>query len=88
MPASFSLQVYSSDATLYNGDAVLVTVPAASGSYGIMAHHAPFIAMLTDGTIMIKDAHGLRKEVKARGAGFLEVADNAAVILLEGVSHA
>jgi len=78
----FSLSIYSQEKIVYAGDVVSLIAPAESGYLGVLAHHAPLIANLVPGKIMIKDKEGNSNMVELKSHGFLEVLRNTATILL------
>jgi F-type H+-transporting ATPase subunit epsilon len=66
--------------TLFDGAVDSVTVPGTSGEMTIMAHHAPLISPLKDGTITVKIG-GDKKTYTITG-GVLEISENHASILV------
>jgi len=81
MARTFSVEVLTPERVLFSSDQVVsLTVPAWEGSLGIMAFHAPLVAALRTGVITIKLANGDEERIATTG-GFMEVADNRAVIL-------
>jgi F-type H+-transporting ATPase subunit epsilon len=76
----FRLQVVTPDRTVYDESVVSVTVPAEGGRLGILANHAPLIAVLDIGEVDIVEADG-DKRMLMTGHGFLEVKDNHVRIL-------
>ena len=48
------VEVLSPDKTLYTGEADVITLPGANGSFQIMANHAAMIANLKSGQMEIK----------------------------------
>lgn len=85
MAALFDVKVLTPKKVLFEGKAVSLVVPAALGYLGILAHHAPLIAALLPGRIILKGEGeaGAARVIETTCRGFLEVADNAATILLE-----
>jgi F-type H+-transporting ATPase subunit epsilon len=83
MARTFSVEVLTPERVLFSSDQVVsLTVPAWEGSLGIMAFHAPLVAALRTGVITIKLANGDEERIATTG-GFMEVADNRAVILCD-----
>ena len=83
MARTFSVEVLTPERVLFSSDQVVsLTVPAWEGSLGIMAFHAPLVAALRIGVITIKLANGDEERIATTG-GFMEVADNRAVILCD-----
>ncbi len=83
MARTFSVEIVTPERVLFSSDQVVsLTVPAWEGSLGVMAMHAPMVAALRIGVITIKLADGEEVRVSTTG-GFMEVADNRAVILCD-----
>ena len=83
MPRTFSVEVLTPERVLFSSDQVVsLSVPAWEGSLGIMAFHAPLVAALRIGVITIKLANGDEERIATTG-GFMEVANNRAVILCD-----
>jgi len=83
MAATFHIDVLSASARIFKGVAVSLVVPAEYGSMGILAHHAPLVARLGSGNIVIRDGTGKNTIVKC-ARGFLEVMKNHVTLLLDG----
>ena len=75
------VSVISPEATVFEGRASHVVVPAWDGQLGIMADHAPMVALLGEGELRI-DAQGGTHRFEVAG-GFLQVVDNRLTILSE-----
>ncbi len=73
------VEIISPGNTLYSGSATVVTVPSINGSFQIMNNHAPVIAALSKGTVVIKNENGVQ-EFNING-GIVEVLKNNIVIL-------
>lgn len=78
----FKLSIYTPEKTVFKGNAVSLVVPAEKGYLGVLANHAPLIASLKYGNIIIKKNSGETITVAASEKGFLEVYKNEATILL------
>lgn len=68
--------------TLFEGEAVKVTVPALSGALTILPHHTNLIALLTHGEVIIDDEQSF-----AISEGFVNVANNHVNIIVSQASH-
>jgi F-type H+-transporting ATPase subunit epsilon len=82
MAKSFQVNIYSSDKTLYEGQAVSLVVPCQSGYLGILADHAPLVAKLASGKITLRLATGKSSVIDPCSGGFIEVLKNQATLLL------
>lgn len=78
----FDLSVYTPEKTLFKEAVVSLRVPAEEGSLGVLADHAPLIASLKEGKIIIRTKSGETLHFVSLGSGFLEVNGNKAAVLL------
>lgn len=74
------VSVISPEASLYEGDATSVVVPAFDGEVGILTGHAPMMALLGKGTLRIEG--GAAKQFTIEG-GFLQVVNNHVRVVTE-----
>lgn len=82
--ADFQLQIYTQARKVYDGRVNSLIVPAASGYLGVLANHAPLVALLGDGTLTLKRAGGEERQAHLTG-GFLEVHNNVATLLVDAL---
>ena len=75
------VSLISPEATVFEGNASQVIVPAWDGQLGVLPDHAPIIALLGSGELRI-DADGGRQLFDVSG-GFMQVVDNRVTILSE-----
>jgi F-type H+-transporting ATPase subunit epsilon len=73
------VDILTPDATLFSGEAKIVTLPGVNGSFQIMNMHAPLISALTFGNVIV-DNGSEKHEFPVKG-GIVEVLDNKIVIL-------
>lgn len=73
--------VISPERSVYDGDATAVVAPAYDGEVGILSHHAPFMTLLGEGRLVIRQA-GAAEQFRVRG-GFLQVRENTVRIVAE-----
>lgn len=83
MAKDFQLTVITPEKKLYEGRVFSLIAPAALGYLGVLADHAPLVASLVRGKIMIKDVAGGSPSFPVHGKGFLEVKNNNVTIILE-----
>lgn len=69
------------DEILYQGEAVLVSLPGSDGSFAMLNRHAPIISTLKQGTLKIIDAHKQTHTIAIR-SGVVEMSHNKATILV------
>ncbi len=78
--------VIGPEASLFNGEAEAVTVPAYDGQVGILSNHAPFMTLLGRGTLTVK--HGAEEHRFMVQGGFLQVVSNRVRVVAEQVAPA
>jgi len=76
------VEIISPSDTLYNGEAMSVTVPSKMGPFTLLEHHAPIVAILEAGKVSLTVADGETKEFDIKG-GFTENHDNQLTICVE-----
>ncbi|MEK6767891.1 MAG: F0F1 ATP synthase subunit epsilon [Gemmatimonadota bacterium] len=80
------VSVVSPERVLYEGDASAVVVPAYDGKVGILPRHAPFMALLGEGTLVVRQDGGERRFDVA--GGFVQVVKNVVRVVAEKASAA
>jgi len=68
---------------MFDGEADAVVAPAFDGDVGILPNHAPFMTLLGEGTLTVRQA-GSTRRFRVRG-GFLQVVDNQVRVVAEQV---
>ena len=76
------LEIITPEKTLYSGDIEIVRLPGTLGSFEIMINHAPIISTLTEGSIKVKDVHGVVSNFDI-SSGVVEVLNNSVKVLVE-----
>ena len=78
----FALSLTTPDGPAFDGEAVMVIVPGAAGEIGVLARHAPLVAMLKAGSTRV---HVSENEVQeyATGPGFFKVEQDRAIALVD-----
>ncbi|HVY62185.1 MAG TPA: ATP synthase F1 subunit epsilon [Planctomycetota bacterium] len=87
MSKTFKVEVVTPEATALSTEASSLQVRAWEGYLGIMANHAPLLAVLLPGVLTLRDEAGRPSFYALRG-GFMEVANNRAVILADAIEKA
>jgi F-type H+-transporting ATPase subunit epsilon len=80
----FSLSLVTPEGAAFEGDAEMVVVPGAAGEIGVLARHAPLVAMLKAGSTRVYldvDASDVR--TFATGPGFFQVLEDRAIALVD-----
>jgi F-type H+-transporting ATPase subunit epsilon len=78
--AKLRVSVITPARTVLEQAATSVIVPAFDGEWGILPGHAPFMALLGCGRLIVADGEGKRQRIAIRG-GFLQVSANAVTVL-------
>jgi F-type H+-transporting ATPase subunit epsilon len=81
MADTFQLRVVTPEGQILQEDVEFVLVPGEDGELGFLPNHAPLIAGLNIGVLRY-NSNASKKRVALSG-GFVEVADNLAIILAE-----
>lgn len=82
MSKTFDVVIVSPEKIVYQGKAVSLTVPSESGYLGVLVDHAPLLANLASGKIILKQEAGSPIKFDYEGQGFLEVLNNNVTLLL------
>jgi F-type H+-transporting ATPase subunit epsilon len=79
---TYDLSLVTPDGAVFEGEVEMVIVPGAAGEIGVLARHAPLIAMLKAGSTRV---HVSASEVReyATGPGFFKVEQDRAIALVD-----
>jgi F-type H+-transporting ATPase subunit epsilon len=83
---TFSLSVVTPDGAAFEGEAERLVVPGAAGEIGVLARHAPLVAMLKAGEIRIRS--GGEWQSFAAGPGYFKVQRDRAIVLVDDAVRA
>ena len=83
MAKQFQLEIVTPDREVFSEKIISLVVPAHRGYLGVLAGHAPLVCSLQPGEIKIETEKGDR--ILSTAGGFLEVADNRAILLSESI---
>jgi F-type H+-transporting ATPase subunit epsilon len=83
---TFDLSLVTPDGAAFEGEAEMLIVPGAAGEIGILARHAPLVAMLRAGEIRVK-ADG-DWQAFAAGPGYCKVQQDRALVLVDDAVRA
>jgi len=78
----FPVSVVTPEGPAFEGDAEMLIVPGAAGEIGVLARHAPLVAMLQAGSTRVHVGDGEVREF-ATGPGFFQVLENRAIALVD-----
>jgi F-type H+-transporting ATPase subunit epsilon len=83
---TFDLSVVTPEGAAFEGEAEMVIVPGAAGEIGVLARHAPLVAMLKAGEIRVKA--GDEWQSFAAGPGYFKVQQDRAIALVDDAVRA
>jgi F-type H+-transporting ATPase subunit epsilon len=78
----FSVSVVTPEGAAFEGEAEMLIVPGAAGEIGVLARHAPLVAMLKAGSTRVHLGDGEVREF-ATGPGFFQVLEDRAIALVD-----
>jgi len=78
----FPVSVVTPEGPAFEGEAEMLIVPGAAGEIGVLARHAPLVAMLRAGSTRVHVGGGEVHEF-ATGPGFFQVLENRAIALVD-----
>jgi F-type H+-transporting ATPase subunit epsilon len=79
----FKVEIVAPAKKIYSGNISSLIVPAALGYLGVLANHAPLIANLVPGKIILKESSGSLTTFYSESKGILEVLQNNVTLLLD-----
>jgi len=80
----FSVSLVTPEGAAFEGDAEMIVVPGAAGEIGVLARHAPLVAMLNAGSTRIYvDMDSDDVKTFATGPGFFQVLEDRAIALVD-----
>jgi F-type H+-transporting ATPase subunit epsilon len=81
---TFSLSLTTPEGAVFDDEAEMVVVPGAAGEIGVLARHAPLIALLKAGSTRVyRNRAGGEVEEFATGPGFFTVENDRALALVD-----
>lgn len=86
MPATYRLEIVTQHGVSFDGHVESLRAPGAEGSFGVRPGHAPMIAELTIGAILVRDA-ARAERVFACSGGILEVSPTGVVVLADAIEE-
>jgi len=78
----FTVSVVTPQGPAFEGDAEMLIVPGDAGEIGVLARHAPLVAMLKAGSTRVHLGDGEVREF-ATGPGFFQVLQDRAIALVD-----
>jgi F-type H+-transporting ATPase subunit epsilon len=83
---TFDLSLVTPEGAAYEGEAEMLIVPGAAGEIGVLARHAPLVAMLRAGEIRVRA--GGEWQTFAAGPGYFKVQQDRALVLVDDAVRA
>ena len=80
--ATFKFELVSPERILFSGDVVSVIIPSVEGEMTVLAGHAPLVATLKAGIVLVQTSENSGKEFFVNG-GLVEVNQTSTTILAE-----
>jgi F-type H+-transporting ATPase subunit epsilon len=81
---TFSLSLTTPDGAVFDDEAEMVIVPGAAGEIGVLARHAPLVALLKAGSTRVyRNRQAQEVEEFATGPGFFTVELDRALALVD-----
>lgn len=74
--------VISPEESVFEGEATAVVAPAHDGEVGILPRHAPFMTLLGEGKLTVRQEGGVDRVLRVRG-GLLQVLDDVVNVIAE-----
>jgi len=81
--ATFDISLVTPDGPVFEGEAEMLIVPGADGEIGVLARHAPLVAMLNAGSTRIHIRRDSEVREFATGPGFFKVEQDRALALVD-----
>lgn len=79
------VHVLTPDKELFEGPAISVTLPGVGGQFQILNNHAPIVAALDKGSVVIARDNNEKQSFEIN-RGFIEVLDNTVNILVQSMA--
>jgi F-type H+-transporting ATPase subunit epsilon len=83
---TFDLSLVTPEGAAFEGEAEMLVVPGADGEIGVLARHAPLVAMLKAGEIRVKSDG--QWQAFAAGPGYFKVQQDRALVLVDDAVRA
>jgi F-type H+-transporting ATPase subunit epsilon len=86
--SQFPVEVLTPEGQVFEGEVEMVSTRTGTGSLGVLANHAPLMAMLEPCELKLYESGSespgsASYESYAQGEGYLQVIDNSALIIVE-----
>ena len=86
--ATFPVEVLTPEGQVFEGEVEMISTRTGTGSIGVLANHAPLMAMLEPTELKLyksgsENLDAGDAERFAQGEGYLQVVDNSALLIVE-----
>src|SRR6478735_5835222 len=81
--STFDVSLVTPDGPVFEGEVEMLIVPGADGEIGVLARHAPLIAMLKAGSTRVHVTRNGEVREFATGPGFFKVEQDRALALVD-----
>jgi F-type H+-transporting ATPase subunit epsilon len=82
-PRTLSISLVTPQGSAFEGEAEMIVVPGDAGEIGVLARHAPLVAMLKAGSTRVHLRRGGEVREFATGPGFFKVEQDRALALVD-----
>ena len=79
----FPVEVLTPEGDVFNDEVEMLSTRTSVGSIGVLANHAPLMAILEPAELRLFTEEGGEPVRFAQGEGYLQVVDNRALVLVE-----
>jgi F-type H+-transporting ATPase subunit epsilon len=79
----FEVSLVTPDGSAFDGEAEMLIVPGADGEIGVLARHAPLVALLKAGSTRVHIRRGQEVREFATGPGFFKIEQDRALALVD-----
>jgi F-type H+-transporting ATPase subunit epsilon len=80
---TFEVSLVTPEGSAFDGEAEMLIVPGADGEIGVLARHAPLVAMLKAGSTRVHVRRGQDVREFVTGPGFFKVEQDRALALVD-----
>ena len=87
MAGTFPLSIVTPEREVFGAPITSISLPGIEGAFGVMAGHAPIMAALDAGLVVVRDTNNAEQRM-AIGGGFFQMVGNQATLLADSVEVA
>lgn len=80
----YHLQIVTPERIIFDDEIIALIASGEEGYLGVLTNHAPLLTSLKSGILIITDKHNKKSYYRA-SAGFLEVNNNKASVIVETI---